>query len=106
MENSKIQSIHKQVLDFLESSVVPIALREAGVNYAIKEDDTGRKTLTTPTDILIQEMLIKKLLLIFPEAGIIAEELTQEHSKDFNWIIDPIDGTHNFQKRLDMWGIS
>jgi len=108
MENSKIRQIHIQLLNFIESEVVPITLREGENDYVIKADETGTKTLTTPADTLIQEILINKLLSIFPEAGIIAEELTQGHEilKDYNWIIDPIDGTHNFQKRLDMWGTS
>jgi myo-inositol-1(or 4)-monophosphatase len=52
------------------------------------------------------------LLLFFlnflPHAGFITEEGTVEQSKtnEYNWIIDPLDGTTNFLHGLPVYAIS
>jgi myo-inositol-1(or 4)-monophosphatase len=57
----------------------------------------GRMDFVTEIDKESEKRLIHDLCLILPEAGFIAEEGTEtRRGKDFNWIIDPIDGTTNF----------
>lgn len=44
-----------------------------------------------------EEITVKKLRELLPEAGFITEEGTTETSeKNLNWIVDPLDGTTNF----------
>lgn len=43
---------------------------------------------------------------IYPDAGFIAEENTLSEQKEFNWIIDPLDGTTNFIHGIPCYCIS
>jgi myo-inositol-1(or 4)-monophosphatase len=54
-----------------------------------------------------EKMLVKALRDIFPGAGFIGEEGTEEPgTNDYRWIIDPLDGTTNFLHGLPVFAIS
>jgi histidinol-phosphatase len=47
------------------------------------------------------ERAIKKVIhAAFPDHGFLGEEYGEEGSSDYTWIIDPIDGTKNFIRKL------
>jgi myo-inositol-1(or 4)-monophosphatase len=57
----------------------------------------GRQNFVTEVDKQAEEILVKGLSGIIPEAGFIAEEGTGDRQESaYQWIIDPIDGTTNF----------
>lgn len=58
--------------------------------------------LVTVYDKAVQDFLCKELLAAYPDAGIYAEEedLCDIEGKDRYFIIDPIDGTANFVRKL------
>lgn len=56
----------------------------------------GKGNFVTTTDIAIEDSLIKELKCIIPQSGFVSEESGEELSNDYNWIIDPIDGTTNY----------
>ena len=58
--------------------------------------------LVTMYDQAVQDFLCKELLAAYPDAGIYAEEedLCDIEGKDRYFIIDPIDGTANFVRKL------
>jgi myo-inositol-1(or 4)-monophosphatase len=64
--------------------------------------------LVSYVDKEAEKKLVKSLRTIFPEAGFITEEGTVEQSKahEYNWIIDPLDGTTNFLHGLPLYAIS
>lgn len=54
-----------------------------------------------------EKRLVAQLKNLFPEAGFITEEGTAtEKSDDYNWVIDPLDGTTNFIHGLKPFAIS
>ncbi len=54
-----------------------------------------------------EEILVKELGRIVPDAGFIAEEGTGEKNMEgLNWIIDPLDGTTNFIHGLPPFSVS
>ena len=54
-----------------------------------------------------EEMLVAELKIILPEAGFITEEKTSEITgANFNWIIDPLDGTTNYIHGIHCFCIS
>ena len=55
-----------------------------------------------------ERKLVTALRKLFPEAGFITEEGTVEQSQEheYNWIIDPLDGTTNFLHGLPLYAIS
>ena len=53
-----------------------------------------------------ERRLVEGLKTLFPEAGFIAEEGTGERAEEWNWVIDPLDGTTNFLHDVPIWCIS
>jgi len=76
----------------------------------IKESDIeqkGRHDFVSYVDKTAEQMIIKALYEIFPEAGFIAEEGTSTvRGERYNWVIDPLDGTTNFLHGLPCFCIS
>jgi myo-inositol-1(or 4)-monophosphatase len=67
----------------------------------------GKHNYVTQVDKAAEEILVKRLSEIIPEAGFIAEEGTSvKVGERFNWIIDPLDGTTNFMHGLPPFAIS
>jgi len=62
-----------------------------------KIQSKGLNDYVTEIDKSSEELIVKQLSKLVPEAGFIAEEGTSTKiGKDYNWIIDPLDGTTNF----------
>ena len=81
------------------------AARLAGdhINYALEKLDTiiitekSTNNFVTSVDQSCEQIIIESLQKSFPQSGFICEESGEHNSdKDMVWIIDPIDGTHNF----------
>jgi myo-inositol-1(or 4)-monophosphatase len=64
-------------------------------------------SLVSYVDIQTEEMLVSALHELLPEAGFITEEGTvATGEKEWNWIIDPLDGTTNYLFRLPFYSVS
>lgn len=76
----------------------------------VKESDIQTKGLNnfvTFVDKNTEEILVKQLHSLLPEAGFIAEENQDLKQKEhYNWIIDPLDGTTNFIHHVPLFSIS
>lgn len=61
--------------------------------------------LVTEADVAVSDFLIKKIHEQYPEHAIYTEEAKDKINPgaEFEWIIDPIDGTRNFAKGIGMW---
>jgi myo-inositol-1(or 4)-monophosphatase len=58
---------------------------------------TGPGDMVTFADAEVQRRLVSALRALTPEAGFVGEEgLDEGVAGDATWVIDPIDGTHNF----------
>ena len=53
-----------------------------------------------------QDKIVKELQLILPHAGFIVEENTRSEKKEYNWIVDPLDGTTNFIHGILCYAVS
>lgn len=68
-----------------------------GVISILHADEKSLNSLVSIVDKTAEEMLVKSLGAILPEAGFITEESTTfQERKTLSWIIDPLDGTTNF----------
>lgn len=64
-------------------------------------EKTGAADLVTKYDVAVQEFLRRELLAICPEADFFGEEGQHEAlTKDWTFIVDPIDGTTNLVREL------
>ena len=90
-------------------NVATNAAREAGkiisqgiseldrVKVSVKSQTNTRKELVTEIDLLAEQAIIAELSSNFPEHNIIGEESgNQGKESDYCWVVDPLDGTHNF----------
>jgi myo-inositol-1(or 4)-monophosphatase len=65
------------------------------------------KSLVTIADMAANKAIISTLKKSFPDYSIISEESgIQDRNSDFKWVIDPLDGTHNFIHKLPIFGTS
>lgn len=96
-----------------QQSLEPI-IRKAGdilLSYynkpLIHHEKTGQG-FVTDADMHSERFLIQELSLLFPQAGIWAEESgkTDSSNNEYYWVIDPLDGTTNFAQGLPYFCIS
>ncbi len=67
----------------------------------------GRTDLVTKTDRQSEAIIINEIHQTFPSHGIIAEESGNiNNDSEYQWIIDPLDGTTNFVHGYPSFGIS
>jgi myo-inositol-1(or 4)-monophosphatase len=67
----------------------------------------GLNDFVTYVDKTSEQQLVKSLSEILPQAGFIAEENTSDRKgEEYNWIVDPLDGTTNFIHGLPCYSIS
>ena len=66
----------------------------------------GLNDLVSYVDKEAELILVQKLSNILPQAGFVTEENTKNEPKDYNWIIDPLDGTTNFIHGIPHFAIS
>ncbi|GAB4486900.1 MAG: inositol monophosphatase family protein [Saprospiraceae bacterium] len=63
--------------------------------------------LVSYVDRTAEEMLVERLSNLFPEAAFITEEETvAQQNAEFQWIIDPLDGTTNFLYNVPHFSVS
>jgi myo-inositol-1(or 4)-monophosphatase len=93
------------------------AARRAGqiINRASNDLDLLKVSTKQPNDFVTEvdkaaeAAIIETLLEAYPNYGILAEESGQQAGKDddeYQWIIDPLDGTTNFIHGLPQYAVS
>src|SRR5882672_4643328 len=70
-----------------------------GFNVDLKAD----RSPVTQADREAERAIVEILTRTFPEHGILGEEFGGRGSTDTRWIVDPIDGTRNFVRRIPLW---
>jgi len=93
------------------------AARAAGsiINRAALDVDLLKVSVKGPNDFVsevdraAEAAIIEILLQAYPDHGILAEESGNSHgnrTSEFQWIIDPLDGTTNFLHGLPIYAVS
>ena len=72
-----------------------------GFEVTIKADQTP----VTQADREAEQAIRGVLGRASPGAGFLGEEFGEEGSTTYRWIIDPIDGTKNFVRRIPFWAV-
>jgi histidinol-phosphatase len=78
-----------------------VALRyyRAGFEVTLKPDQTPVTAADREAERVIEQILTK----ITPNYGFLGEEFGTRGPQDRRWIVDPIDGTRNFVRRIPFW---
>ncbi|MBW3013236.1 inositol monophosphatase [Candidatus Woesearchaeota archaeon] len=67
----------------------------------------GPLEIFTEVDVLSETEIKKIIKKAFPKHGILGEEEGKtEGDSDYVWIIDPLDGTNNYQNQIDFFNVS
>lgn len=106
LNTNELERIYRQVKD-LSSEVGDFMRNESKSFSAGRVETKGVHDYVSYVDKGAEEKLIKGLSTILPQAGFITEEETiKRETKEFTWIIDPLDGTTNFIHGLPPYSIS
>ena len=98
----------------LRDEVVRIA-KEAGAFIRREAEQFDRKRIefkglhdmVSYVDKQAEAVLVEQLIQVLPDAGFITEENTSSISgRDYTWIIDPLDGTTNFNHGNPTYAVS
>ncbi len=106
MTEINIQKIVENLVDtFLTAGKVSLELRHKGLIKKIKSDHTP----VTNGDLEVNKIITDKISKLTSGIPIISEETSDNKSlknlKDF-WLIDPIDGTHDYINNLEEFTIN
>lgn len=82
---------------------VATSVRESGITVSTK----GALDFVTEADTATEDFIRLAIHDAFPNDSIIGEESeATQGTSDRVWVVDPIDGTHNFMVGIPFWGIS
>ena len=103
-----LQSIERNVMDLCLEVGKFIYKEGSDFDPSRIEKKNSFNNLVSYVDKEAERRLVYSLHKIFPDAGFITEEGTVAQSKqnEYNWIIDPLDGTTNFLHGLPIYAIS
>lgn len=101
IKNSKYQKELEAALEAAEKAgQIMDSYRDEEI--LVKDRKTGLTDIVTQADEDCQNIILNTIKDSFPEDSFLGEEkLDENNDSDRTWIIDPIDGTFNFQKGLD-----
>lgn len=84
-----------------------VFIRQERSNFDYKSVEVkGLNDLVSYVDKTSEQMLVKDLQMLLPDAGFIVEENTVSEKKESNWIVDPLDGTTNFVHGIPCYAVS
>lgn len=101
-----LEKITQQVVELSREVGEFIRQERKNFDFGRVEQKKGFNDLVSYVDKEAEEKFVSSLKKIVPEAGFIAEEGTAEAADEFNWVIDPVDGTTNFLHNLPIYSTS
>ena len=96
------------VLEKICNKVSKVIIRDFGEIEKLQVSKKGPGDFVTKTDKKVEKIIIEELEKARPDYGFIAEETGENkaNNSEYNWIIDPIDGTSNFMHGIPHFAIS
>ena len=95
------------VLEKICDKVSKVIIRDFGEVEKLQVSRKGPGDFVTKTDKKVETIIIEELEKARPKYGFIAEESGErKNESEFNWVIDPIDGTSNFMHGIPHFAIS
>jgi histidinol-phosphatase len=81
------------------AGTIALGYYHGGFEVTIKPDLTP----VTQADREAEQAIVAILRSAFPEIGVLGEEFGAQGARERRWIVDPIDGTKNFVRRIPVW---
>src|SRR3989344_4130598 len=71
----------------------------------LKQHSKTGSDFATDADLAAEKVIISTIKKHFPKHAFLSEEAgASGNESEFTWIIDPLDGTHNFSFGFPLWG--
>ena len=83
-----------------------IILRSVDKAAHLEVERKGKNDFATEVDRLAEREIISILKAAYPEHSILAEESGEHDGNEYQWIIDPLDGTTNFIHGFPQYAVS
>jgi len=83
-----------------------ILLRYYEHTDALRIDEKSRNDFVTEVDRQAEQAIIAELRAKYPHHGILAEESGEHQGDEYQWVIDPLDGTTNYLHGVPQFAIS
>ena len=93
-----------KVANYIADDVRKISLKYFKKKLKIKSKDKVNFDPVTIADIKVQTKINEVIKKYFPKHSILGEEASVENISDYQWCIDPIDGTKSFIQGFPIWG--
>ena len=84
-----------------EAGRIALGYYRGGFEVTIKPDQTP----VTQADREAEQAIVEILGRATPEVGFLGEEFGAKGPQERRWIVDPIDGTRNFVRRIPIWAV-
>jgi myo-inositol-1(or 4)-monophosphatase len=86
-----------------EAGALALSLSQHKINYQSK----GTYDILAEADTKSENLIIKKIKENFPTHSILSEESGEKDGEtEFLWVIDPVDGTINFERHINEYCVS
>jgi myo-inositol-1(or 4)-monophosphatase len=84
-----------------------LAVQHFSRRELLSVDRKGAQDMVSEADRACEDLIVAELSRLFPEDGFLGEERGMRNpDASALWIIDPIDGTHNFLTGIPFWCVS
>lgn len=83
-----------------------VMIRQIHQIEALEVTEKGRNDFVTEVDHRAERAIVEVIQEYYPDHAILAEEGGQQGSHEFEWIIDPLDGTTNFIHGFPVFAVS
>lgn len=82
------------------------AIVRAGYGRANRIEFKGEVDLVTEIDQRSEALILERVRAAFPDHAVYAEESGRSGSHDYEWLIDPLDGTTNYAHAIPCFSVS
>jgi len=106
LNSLNLKNIAEGLIDtFLMAGKIAKEISKEGIKVKIKSD----KSPVTNADIMVNEILTKKIKNLTPNIPVVSEETVEFNSLNNNttfWLIDPIDGTRDYISKKEEYTLN
>ena len=100
------ESIHNfaKVANYIADVARKISLNYFKKKLKVVSKDKNKFDPVTIADIRVQNKINETIKKYFPKHSILGEEASVKNISDYQWCVDPIDGTKSFIQGFPIWG--
>jgi myo-inositol-1(or 4)-monophosphatase len=102
----ELNNMIREVCDIAKETGIFIR-NESGRILRSDVETKSLNSFVTYVDKSAEQLIVKELQALLPQAGFIVEENTiDKHGELYNWVVDPLDGTTNFIHGIPVFSVS